>query len=73
VLVVAYSLLTAFCNALSSVLAAMGMRDSNPNAANLYTAVSQVGLLSALLLLDVHPVSWTALIYLPSPTAWPGS
>jgi len=30
-LVVAYSLLTAFCNALSSVLAAMGMRNSNAN------------------------------------------
>lgn len=63
VLVVAYSLLTAFCNALSSVLAAMGMRGSNANAANLYTAMSQAGLLTALLLMDVPQVSWTAVIY----------
>jgi drug/metabolite transporter (DMT)-like permease len=63
VLVVTYSLLTAFCNALSSVLAAMGMRDSNANAANLYTAVSQAALLSVLLVVDMPPVSWTAVIY----------
>jgi len=62
-LVVAYSLLTAFCNALSSVLAAMGMRNSNANAANLYTAVSQAALLSALLLVDVPRVNWRAIIY----------
>jgi len=63
VLVVAYSVLTAFCNALSAVLAAMGMRGSNPNAANLYMALSQVAVLSALLLADMPPVSWAALAY----------
>jgi uncharacterized membrane protein len=63
VLVVAYSVLTAFCNALSAVLAAMGMRGSNPNAANLYMAVSQVAVLSALLAADMPPVSWSALAY----------
>ena len=62
-LVVAYSVLTAFCNALSAVLAAMGMRGSNPNAANLYMALSQVAVLSALLAADIPPVSWAALLY----------
>ena len=62
-LVVAYSVITAFCNALSAVLAAMGMRGSNPNAANLYMALSQVAVLSALLLADMPPVSWAALAY----------
>ena len=62
-LVVAYSVLTAFCNALSAVLAAMGMRDSNPNAANLYMALSQVTVLSALLVADMPSVSWAALAY----------
>lgn len=63
VLVVAYSVLTAFCNALSAVLAAMGMRGSNPNAANLYMALSQVAVLSVLLAADMPPVSWAALLY----------
>lgn len=62
-LAVAYSLVTALCNALSVVLASMGMKGSNPNSANFYMAVSQAVVLTALLVRDLPSLSPTALLY----------
>lgn len=62
-LVIAFSLLTAFCNALSAVLVSIGMKNSNPNSANFFMALSQVVVLSGLLFMEMPVINLSALGY----------
>ena len=57
------ALIASITTALSSVMATRGMRDSNPDTANLMLTGIQTVVLTGLLVIDVPPLNYTALLW----------
>jgi drug/metabolite transporter (DMT)-like permease len=57
------ALMASFLTALSSVMATRGMKDSNPDTANLLLTGIQTLVLTGILFLDLPELNWSALIW----------
>ena len=57
------ALIASICTALSSVMATRGMKDSNPDTANLLLTGIQTIVLTAILFMDFPELNWTAILW----------
>ena len=57
------ALIGSFCTALSSVMATRGMKDSNPDTANLVLTGIQTLVLTGILLMDVPEINVSGLFW----------
>ena len=57
------ALIASICTALSSVMATLGMKDSNPDTANLLLTGIQTLVLTGILLLDFPVLNWNAVLW----------